>query len=83
MTTLFQIKPNDEGSVNLIFMKEVTKRSGEIVTEPSETLYNIPKKVAQSYIAHALTITEFGDKDVSLSQYLKKYNENYRKGFHN
>ena len=66
--------------VNLTFLKEVKKRSGEIVLEPGETLYGIPSKEAICRIVNF----SMQDKEYTFKEYLNKYlkeYENYRRRF--
>lgn len=62
---------------NLSFMKEVHKRSGEIVQEPGETLYTLPLDDVKNKIAHCETAIRFGDSDVSLKEYLSEFYKVY------
>lgn len=74
----FTIK-NCGNSYNITFLKEVHKRNGEIVNEPGDTLYNISLDSIKNIITHESTIKDFKDLDISLSNYLKKFNSNYIK----
>ena len=65
----FTIKKISDYHYNLTFIKESGK--------PDNTMYAIPIDVVKNKIAHEETCTRFGDKDVSLSEYLKEYNKTY------
>ena len=62
---------------NLAFFKEVHKRTGKIAWEPDETIYGLPKDIIINKISHEKTFKQFGDADISLSDYLKKFYINY------
>lgn len=69
----------DSPHYNLSFEKEVHKRDGTIVTESYDKLYGIWFKEAISLIAHRETQDNFGDKDVSLTEYLTQFYKNWNK----
>lgn len=62
---------------NLTLMKEVHKRSGEIVKEPGDTLYTITLDNIKYRLANMEAISRFGDNDISLKEYLIEYYKCY------
>lgn len=70
---------NNSPHYNLTLMKLVHKRGGEIVEEPGETIYGNTLDVIKNYLAHLETEQIFGDKDVSLREYLIEFYKSYKK----
>ena len=68
---------DDSPHYNLTFMKLVHKRSGDIVSEPGETIYTISLDSAKNRIAHVEASNRLGDKDVSLREYLSEFYKCY------
>lgn len=68
---------DDSPHYNLTFMKLVHKRSGDIVSEPGETIYTVPLSLVKNKIAHAETSNRLGDKDISLKEYFSEFYKCY------
>lgn len=75
----FSLKKSGENSphYNITFNKEVHKRTGEIAIEAGDTLYNVSLNNIKNIVTHETTIKDFGNSDISLSEYLKSFNKNY------
>lgn len=58
-------------------MKIVHKRSGELVTEPGDTIYTQTLDSVKNRLAHLDAIEKFSDKDVSLKEYLIEFYKSY------
>jgi len=73
MDTIKSISPH---FCNITFMKNVKKRAtGEIVEEPGDTLYSIPKASAARIITHHKLYLK--DGNCSLAEYIKQFKELY------
>ena len=68
---------DDSPHYNLTFMKLVHKRSGDIVQEPGDAVYTISLDWVKNRIAHVETAVRFGDKDVTLKEYLSEFYKVY------
>ena len=75
----FVLKKVNENSdhYNLTFIKEVHKRTGDVVKEPKDTIYTLPLNMVKNCLAHENTFLKFGDKDVSLKEYLPEFYKSY------
>lgn len=68
---------NDLPFYNLHFEKEVHKRDGTTEIGYGDKVYCIRKEDAHTLIAHKKTQDDFGDKNVSLKEYLTEFYKNY------
>ena len=75
----FILKKSSENSphYNLTFMKLVHKRNGDVNQEPGTTLYTISLNEVKNRISHLETINRFGDKDITLKEYLSEFYKVY------
>ena len=74
----FELEKYSNFHYNLTFKKLVHKRSGEVVEEKGSTLYSIPLDVVKIKITNADIENKFGDKDVSLKEYLVEFYKSYK-----
>lgn len=76
----FIVKRIDDMSphYNLTLMKEVHKRSGEIVTEPGDTLYTLTLDDIKCRLAHMEAASRFKEEDITLKEYLSVYYKCYK-----
>lgn len=74
----FRIEKYSNVHYNLTFKKLVHKRSGEIVKEDGNTLYSLPLSYAKLQITNADVQNKFGDKNVSLKEYLIEFYKSYK-----
>ena len=74
----YKLEPLDESSVyyNIIFFKEVTRRNGTDL-DVENRIYSTHFSNAINLIAHKKTQDDFGDKDVSLKEYLSSFYKNW------
>ena len=71
-------KVSDNSShYNLTFTKLVHKRTGEIAEEPGDTIYTLPLDLVKSRIAHVETSNRFGDRDITLKEYIPEFYKSY------
>lgn len=70
-------KEKDTPHYTLSLMKEVHKRSGEIVEEKGDSYYTLSITQVKVALSHLNTQTKFGDKDISLKEYMKEYYKSY------
>lgn len=75
----YKLEPLDESSVyyNIIFFKEVTRRNGNTDLDVESRIYSTHFNNAINLIAHKKTQDDFGDKDVSLKEYLSSFYKNW------
>lgn len=71
-------KSSNEVHYDLTFTKLVHKRSGELAEEPGDTCYGIPLSKVKLYITTVETQNRFGDKNVTLEEYIKEFNKAYK-----
>ena len=71
-------KSSNEVHYDLTFMKLVHKRNGELAEEPGDTCYGIPLSRVKLCITTVETQNRFGDKDVTLEEYIKEFNKAYK-----
>ena len=70
-------KEKDTPFYTLTLMKEVHKRSGEVVEEKGESAYTLSLTQIKVNLSHLDAQSKFGDKDVSLKEYMKEYYKSY------
>ena len=70
-------KEKDTPHYTLTLMKEVHKRSGEIVEEKGDSFYTLGLTQVKVTLSHLDAQTKFGDKDISLKEYLIEYYKSY------
>lgn len=63
---------------NIHFEKEVHKRDGSTAIEFGDKIYCIRLEDARTLISHMKTQDDFGDKDVSLKEYLVQFYKNWK-----
>ena len=73
----FRIEKYSNFHYNLTFKKLVHKRNGEVVEEDGNTIYSIPLSCAKLKITNADVQNKFGDRDVSLKEYLVEFYKSY------
>ena len=77
----FILKPVNEAGYffDLTFMKRVKKRdTGKIEVEPGETRYGVPIFHAFNAIACHKTLKKFGERNITLKEYLVEFDKIYR-----
>jgi len=77
----FTMKPcsADSDKFDLIFNKRVKKRdTGEYAIEPGDPLYGLTLSSALSRIAKHRTAKKYEEANISLKEFLKEYQANYR-----
>ena len=57
----YELKHISDYHCNLTFLKETTKKDGEVKLEHGDTLYGIRNQDAINYIAHYFTIKNFSN----------------------
>lgn len=62
---------------NIYFLKKVTRRSGLIETDVGDKIYSTKFNNAINLIAHRKTQDDFGDKNISLKEYLSSFYKNW------
>jgi hypothetical protein len=70
-------KEKDTPYYTLSLMKEVHKRSGEIVEEKGDSFYTLGLTQVKVALSHLNAQTKFEDKDISLKEYLIEYYKSY------
>lgn len=70
-------KVEDSPHYNINFIKLVHKRTGELVKEPGDTLYNISLDWAKYFLSCEDACINLKEEDVSLSRYLKEFHKSY------
>ena len=77
----FFMEPSDETSArfDLCFMKRVKKRdTGQYAIEPGDKLYGLTLSNCLSRIAHHRTAKKYEEENITLREFLKEYQSNYR-----
>jgi len=77
----FFMEPSDDNSArfDLCFMKKVKKRdTGKFEIEPGDKLYGLTLSSCLLRIAHHRTNKKFDGENISLKEFLKEYQNNYR-----
>jgi len=77
----FFMEPSDETSsrFDLCFMKKVKKRdTGQYAIEPGDKLYGLTLSSCLNRIAHHRTAKKYEKENISLREFLREYQNNYR-----
>ena len=77
----FIMKPvkDDSDFYDLTFMKRVKKRdTGKYEIEPGDTLYGLTLSHCLRLIAKRRTAKKYEDERITLLEYLKEFNNNYK-----
>ena len=70
-------KEKDSSRYTLTLMKNVHKRSGEIVEEKGDSFYTLDSSQVISILTHLNTQEKFEERDITLREYLKEYYKSY------
>ena len=77
----FIMEPSDDTGArfDLTFMKRVKKRdSGKYEIEPGPPLYGLTLSSCLNKIAHRRTAKKFAEENLTLKEYLKEFQLNYK-----
>ncbi len=74
----YKLEPiEDSIFYNITFFKEVKRRSGDTDIDVENRVYSTHFNNAINLITHKKTQDDFGDKDVSLKEYLSSFYKNW------
>lgn len=74
----YKLEPiEDSIFYNITFFKEVKRRSGDTDIDVENRIYSTHFNNAINLIIHKKTQDDFGDKDVSLKEYLSSFYKNW------
>ena len=71
----YLIIPKTNSTIDIVLESPTKKRSGEIVMEPKDKYYNVPKMAGYNIIAHHLTQLSF--EEGTLLEYIKSFKKTY------
>ena len=74
---MYELKKTSDCHYTVIFTKTVNKRNGDVENCAGDKFYTLTFEKAINLIAHRKTQDEFGDRNVSLKDYLSAFYLNW------